>query len=129
MLYFPPIFQNLKSNERRRLICQFFLVVREFLKRCIIKMADDFTRHRLGLSPNFMNMPAAKNFPDYKTLGHQCMVARHLTMEVSAIFFLFAIGERLGVTNHRHKQPCLSRGLQRRIIPTTAVTNVWWLAI
>jgi len=45
-------------------------------------MTDDFTRYRLGLSNKFMSYPAAKNYPDYKSLGHKCMVGRHLTPEM-----------------------------------------------
>lgn len=41
----------------------------------------------MGLSRNFVNYPAKANYPDYS--NHQCMVARHLTLEVGATCMCF----------------------------------------
>ena len=80
-------------------------------------MADEVKEHmsknRLGFSRNYVNRPAAENFPLYTT--HQCMVRKHLTPEVSDICFCFYQGPFLWrgntLSNHGNTEGIRSQKL------------------
>ena len=70
--------------------CRFFLpgiiLLRRFSSAIPTAAAimGDLNSCRLGLSKNYMKRPAKENFPTYTT--HQCMVRKHLTLEVSVVY-------------------------------------------